>query len=111
MIDIVKYEHRHIQTVGLANRVGDELNRCIAARGRATLAVPGGRTPLAFLQELSTKRLDWEKISVILTDEHYVPETADNSNTRMVRETSDFRIVQKTANCCRFGMKGFHQLI
>lgn len=87
MIDIVNYEHRDIQTVGLANRVGDELHRCVAARGQATLAVPGGRTPLNFFKELSTKRLAWENITVILTDEYFVPEDSEQSNFHVVSET------------------------
>ncbi|GLQ34295.1 6-phosphogluconolactonase [Amylibacter marinus] len=85
MIDIVNYEERQIQIIGLANRVADELLRALAARGRATLVVPGGTTSPDFLRELSTKRLVWEKIDTFVCADQFVPESDARSNVGMVR--------------------------
>jgi 6-phosphogluconolactonase len=57
-----------------------------AARHRATLAVPGGTTPAAFMRELSVADLPWDHVDVLPTDERVVPETSARSNTRLIRE-------------------------
>jgi 6-phosphogluconolactonase len=71
----------------LAEIVARELSEAVAARGRATLAVPGGTTPGPFLCNLSAADIPWDKVTVMLTDERFVPETSDRSNTRLIRET------------------------
>lgn len=71
----------------LTDDVSEQLAEAITLRGRATLAVPGGTTPGPFLALLSKVDLDWSKVSVMLTDERFVPENSDRSNTRLLRET------------------------
>ncbi|WP_255418332.1 6-phosphogluconolactonase [Oceanicella sp. SM1341] len=71
----------------LAGRVAGLLAEAIAARGRATLAVPGGTTPGPFLELLSETDLDWSRVSVMLTDERFVPESSERSNTALLRRT------------------------
>lgn len=71
----------------LTDDVAAQLMVAIALRGRATLAVPGGTTPGPFLTLLSKVDLDWSRVSVMLTDERFVPESSDRSNTRLLRET------------------------
>ena len=53
-------------------------------RGEASLAVSGGKTPLAFFEALSQQALDWAKVRVTLADERWVPQTDVRSNTRLV---------------------------
>jgi len=96
MIDMIEYEQIETQMRGLANRVSEQLRDALIAKGSASLVVPGGSTPLPFLQELSKKNLAWEKICVFLTDERFVPTTSDRSNTRLVR---DALIQNKAVNC------------
>ncbi len=81
------YPDRNALMTGLAGLVADQLREAINANGKATLAVPGGTTPAAFLNALSQADLDWTKTAVMLTDERFVPETSDRSNTRLLRET------------------------
>lgn len=71
----------------LANFVADRLRKGIAARGTASLAVSGGRTPAGFLRTLGIQSLDWSRIYITLADERWVPEEHADSNTRLVRET------------------------
>nr|WP_319516338.1 6-phosphogluconolactonase [uncultured Cohaesibacter sp.] len=79
------YPDRGSLAAGLAEQVAAELNKAIRKRGRATLAVPGGETPRAFLTELSLQKVEWDCVSVILTDEHFVPESSEHSNACQVR--------------------------
>lgn len=102
-VEVLTYADRKTQADKLALVVAGELRAAIAARGRATLAVPGGTTPVAFLRALSRQPLDWGAIAVMLTDERFVPESSARSNTRLLRQTllqnhaSAARIVPLTA--------------
>jgi 6-phosphogluconolactonase len=70
----------------LAARVSQVLAAAIAARGKASLAVSGGKTPVRFFQALAKQALDWAKVTVTLVDERLVPEADERSNGRLVRE-------------------------
>ena len=70
----------------LAGKIAGHLRGAIAERGRATLAVSGGRTPSALFDALAVLPLDWGKIIVTLCDERWVPEADERSNTALVRE-------------------------
>ncbi len=84
---ILHYQSREDLALDLAEIVARELGDAIVAKGRATLAVPGGTTPGPFLTALSLTHIEWPKVAVMLTDERFVPETSDRSNTRLLRET------------------------
>jgi len=71
----------------LASTVAEKLAAACEARGSAVLAVSGGTTPARFFKALSHKRLPWNKITVTLIDERFVPPTNDRSNQRLVSET------------------------
>lgn len=83
------FEHASPQEMAdsLAVKVSNLLASAIAERGGASLAVPGGGTPRLFLRALGACDLDWQSITVTLTDERCVPETSERSNARLVRET------------------------
>lgn len=68
----------------LAEAVAEALRLGLAQRGAASLAVSGGKTPLAFFEALSHQKLDWSKVSVTLADERWVPQSDVRSNTRLV---------------------------
>lgn len=69
-----------------ATRVADILKNGIAARGAAGLAVSGGRSPVRFFHELAGQVLAWEKISITLVDERWVPTDSEDSNEHLVRQ-------------------------
>lgn len=87
MPDFLQYPDRETLMENIAEDVADQLASAISARGGASLAVPGGTTPAPFLTLLSKADLDWSKVRVILTDERFVPESSERSNTRLLRET------------------------
>lgn len=86
MTDVREYRSREALFTALTDQVADELRAALAA-GPATLAVPGGTTPQPFFESLRTEVLDWTRVRVMLTDERFVPENSDRSNTRLIRET------------------------
>lgn len=70
----------------LARRVATQLAAGLSARGRASLAVSGGKTPVRFFQALSAQSLDWSNVGITLVDERLVPDTDERSNARLVQE-------------------------
>lgn len=86
MSGFIKYDSRAELFKGLASVVEAQLRAALAQKGRATLAVPGGTTPAPFFAHLRIADLDWANVTVLLTDERFVPESSDRSNTRLLRE-------------------------
>ena len=80
-------DSREALMVELAEAVAEDLRRALAARGRASLAVPGGTTPGPFLKALSRLDLDWSQVAVTLTDERWLPPDHERSNQRLVTGT------------------------
>ena len=70
-----------------AARVALALGQGLADRGAASLVVPGGRTPIAFLGKLGCRSLGWARISVTLSDERWVDPLSPDSNEALVRRT------------------------
>lgn len=62
------------------------LEAALSARGRASLIVSGGKTPLAMFERLAVKRIDWSSVSIALADERWVSLEDPASNERFVRE-------------------------
>jgi len=70
----------------LANLLAGELKNSLLVHDHASFAVPGGTTPGPIFDSLCEVKLDWERVHVLLTDERWVPETSERSNTRLLRE-------------------------
>ncbi len=70
----------------LASTVADRLGAACDVRGKAVLAVSGGTTPARFFKALSYKKLPWDRITVTLVDERFVPSSSDRSNQKLVTE-------------------------
>ncbi|MCP5088681.1 MAG: 6-phosphogluconolactonase [Rhodobacteraceae bacterium] len=87
MANWAEYKDTAAQAMALAAIVTGQLANALATHGKATLAVPGGTTPGAFLKALSRAEIDWANVNVLLTDERFVPESSERSNTRLLRET------------------------
>jgi len=70
----------------LAGQVAGALRAGLATRSTgASLAVPGGRTPLLLFRELREMELAWSRVGITLTDERWVPEEHAASNAALVR--------------------------
>lgn len=88
MADLRWREHRFADGAAtaqaLAIDVAARLRAAVGERGRASLAVSGGTTPRAFLQQLGQQSLEWQKVAVTLVDERWVPADSERSNARLV---------------------------
>lgn len=58
----------------------------IALRGRASMALAGGRTPVPLFRALSDAELDWAQVGITLTDERWVSAQQPGSNAALVHE-------------------------
>jgi len=70
---------------GLAQVLSDACREAIRARGRAILALAGGRTPLPAYRAFAALDLPWSRVHLIATDERCVPLDHPASNTRELR--------------------------
>jgi 6-phosphogluconolactonase len=68
----------------LAEQVAEILLHGLASHGRASLAVPGGRTPGPFFDALFSRPLDWSNITLTLTDERWVNSDSADSNQALI---------------------------
>jgi 6-phosphogluconolactonase len=68
----------------LADKVAETLSAAIEARGSASIAVSGGSTPKAFFNALSSRAIDWTKVTITLVDERFVPADNPRSNHLLV---------------------------
>ncbi len=62
------------------------LSAAVTARGEASLVLPGGSTPRGLLSLLAISELDWSRITVLLSDERWLPADHVDSNERQLRE-------------------------
>jgi 6-phosphogluconolactonase len=79
------FKTRESLAAALSNAVGQALDRVIARKGHAKLAVSGGTTPQLFFEHLSHSPLAWDKVTITLVDERQVDETSPRSNARLVK--------------------------
>lgn len=80
------YPDREFMMISLADQIAGELAAALRTEKRVTLSVPGGTTPGPVFDILSGLDLDWSRVTVVLNDERWVPDTAPRSNARLVRE-------------------------
>ncbi|WP_226780736.1 6-phosphogluconolactonase [Oceaniglobus trochenteri] len=85
-MDLKEYADREMMMMQLADRIASELNNCLLTHDTASLAVPGGTTPGPVFDTLCGADLHWDRVHVMLTDERWVPESSDRSNTRLLRQ-------------------------
>ncbi len=83
---IIDYPDAEMMMMDLADTLASELKNCLLVHDHASFAVPGGTTPGPIFDSLSAVDLDWARVHVMLTDERWVPESSDRSNTRLLRE-------------------------
>ncbi len=85
-MNLVEYPDAEMMMINLANAIAGELKKHLFQHDNASFAVPGGTTPGPIFDALCDADLDWGRIHVLLTDERWVPEEHERSNTRLLRE-------------------------
>lgn len=86
-MQIIVFETRDQLMQATADRIADALQYAIGARGAACVALSGGSTPAPAYAALAALPLDWEKITLALVDERFVPPTHNASNEGLIRRT------------------------
>ncbi len=86
LVDEHRFATAQAQAEALAVAVAGELRTAVSARGVASLAVSGGRSPIAFFEHLRVQPLPWKNVTVTLVDERCVAGSHADSNARLVRE-------------------------
>jgi 6-phosphogluconolactonase len=82
---LIEYADSEMMMIDLANQLAGQLRECLSTHDHASFAVPGGTTPGPIFDALCAADLDWGRVHVLLTDERWVPETSERSNTRLLR--------------------------
>lgn len=82
----------------LADRIANQLQEAVDARGKASLVVSGGSTPLKLFELLSKKAIDWNDVYITLADERWVDNDHSDSNERLVRNN----LLQNRAASAKF---------
>ena len=70
----------------LSEAIATHLQHAIETRGRAGMAVSGGRSPIPLFDRLSRCDIDWPNIHITLVDERFVAPNDKDSNERLVRD-------------------------
>lgn len=86
LIDFLEYNHREDLVSKVAKILAADLISSVKGGGNAIFSVPGGSTPGPIFDKLCEFDLDWKRVSIILNDERWVPETSERSNTKLLRE-------------------------
>ena len=85
-MELITYADSELMMIEVASRLAGELRQALQSAETASLAVPGGTTPGPIFDSLCAADLDWNRVSVLLTDERWVPEDSPRSNTRLLRQ-------------------------
>jgi 6-phosphogluconolactonase len=103
---LYQYSDNNALIEELAPKIGSLLRQAIAKRGRASIAVSGGRTPAALFDALSVQDIPWSLVTITLVDERWVAESDPASNARLVHE----HLLQNRAALAQFvGLKSDHE--
>jgi 6-phosphogluconolactonase len=97
-MELIAYADSEMMMIEIAQRLAGELRQALQAAESASIAVPGGTTPGPIFDSLCAVDLDWERVTVMLTDERWVPEESPRSNTRLLRQ----RLLVSRAASARF---------
>jgi 6-phosphogluconolactonase len=82
----------------LAPAVEKRLRDAALRRGRALIALSGGRSPIALFERLSKAELDWSRVIVTQVDERWIAPDDVASNSRLIRD----HLLQGAASAARF---------
>lgn len=95
---VMRSEHPNATPAALSQHIAAALRAAIAARGLASLAVSGGKSPIPMFEALRELELDWSRVTVVLVDERIVPREHADSNTALVAR----HLLQGRAGAARF---------
>lgn len=84
---LVSADTRDALAERLASDIAASLAADLDARGKASLVVSGGSTPMTMFKALAQADIDWSRVAVTLADERWVAPGHVHSNETLVRES------------------------
>ena len=96
--DLITYPDKDLLVMGLADRLSADLKSALLTHELVSFAVAGGTSPGPVFKLLSAVSLEWDRVTVLPTDERCVPPDHARSNARLIRET----LLQGPASAARF---------
>ena len=96
-MNLTEFASRKEASAAAAAFLADRLAAKLAQSAKAALLVSGGTTPVACLRALAQAPLDWQRVTVLPTDERCVPAEHEASNQGMI----DRRLRQGPASAAR----------
>ena len=110
--------HEYDTTAEMADAVACDvagvIENALEDRGEAFIALPGGTSPIPAFERLAAAHIDWDRVTIIPTDDRLVPITHPLSNAAMIAsrflpkgarvlpivvgETSDYRRAGQAAD-------------
>ncbi len=85
-MNLVEYPDREMMMIEVANELAGQLGAVLRQGDAALFVVPGGTTPGPIFDSISGVDLHWDRVHVMLSDERWVPESSERSNTRLLRD-------------------------
>jgi 6-phosphogluconolactonase len=82
---VYRHSNRDSLAQSLAQSLAEDLRSAIEARGRASLVLSGGSTPVPLLRCLRGVPLRWAAVDILLVDERWVDADDPRSNESMIR--------------------------
>jgi 6-phosphogluconolactonase len=82
---VLKFRSRTDAIEALAMKLADTLRAAVAANGFGSLVVSGGKSPFGLFHLLRGIELPWSLVTIIPSDERWVPLDDDASNEGMLR--------------------------
>ncbi len=82
---IQKFQDNQHQIEALSQAIVNSIQNALDKKGQVTLAVSGGKSPIKLFERLSHYDLMWEKVTITLVDERFVPTDHPDSNENLVR--------------------------
>ncbi|OGJ54587.1 6-phosphogluconolactonase [Candidatus Peribacteria bacterium RIFCSPHIGHO2_02_FULL_49_16] len=71
-----------------ADIIASSIQKSITGRGECLLCLSGGKTPCPVYTEIGKRKdIDWQKVSIFLCDERYVPRDHTMSNQKLIHKT------------------------
>lgn len=85
-MNFMEYPDSELMMFDLADQLASGLAAALRQNDRASFCVPGGTTPGPVFDVISGVKLDWDRVTVFLNDERWVPEDHERSNGRLIRQ-------------------------
>ena len=85
MYKFIEYPDAEMMMIDLANVLVGALEEALLTHDKVSFCVPGGTTPGPIFDAMSAVHLDWARVSVLLSDERWVPLESPRSNTTLIK--------------------------